>query len=166
MDITAFRDRRSRLADQLRRAGGGVAILPTAPERPRNADSDHPYRHDSHFHHLTGFDEPGAWLLVASDGRSTLVLREKNAEREIWDGVRLGSAAAPQRLGVDEAFPLEALDEVAVERLANQPAVWVPAGRPDLQARVDGWLGTLRARARIGVRAPATRHDLKASSTP
>ena len=160
MDITAFRDRRSRLADQLRRAGGGVAILPTAPERPRNADSDHPYRHDSHFHHLTGFDEPGAWLLVASDGRSTLVLREKNAEREIWDGVRLGSAAAPQRLGVDEAFPLEALDEVAVERLANQPAVWVPAGRPDLQARVDGWLGTLRARARIGVRAPATRHDL------
>ena len=160
MDITAFRDRRSRLADQLRRAGGGVAILPTAPERPRNADSDHPYRHDSHFHHLTGFDEPGAWLLVASDGRSTLVLREKNAEREIWDGVRLGSAAAPQRLGVDEAFPLEALDEVAVERLANQPAVWVPAVRPDLQARVDGWLGTLRARARIGVRAPATRHDL------
>ncbi|MEO6745320.1 MAG: aminopeptidase P N-terminal domain-containing protein, partial [Caldimonas sp.] len=59
MDITAYRDRRSRLADQLRRAGGGIAILPTAPERPRNADSDHPYRHDSHFHYLTGFDEPG-----------------------------------------------------------------------------------------------------------
>ena len=160
MDITAYRDRRSRLADQLRRAGGGVAILPTAPERPRNADSDHPYRHDSHFHYLTGFDEPGAWLLVASDGRSTLVLREKNAEREIWDGVRLGSAAAPQRLGVDDAFAFEALDEVAIERLANQPAVWLPAGRPELQARVDAWLGTLRGRTRMGVRAPATQHDL------
>ncbi len=160
MDITAYRERRSRLADQLRRAGGGIAILPTAPERQRNADSDHPYRHDSHFHYLTGFDEPGAWLLLASDGRSTLVCREKNAEREIWDGVRLGSAAAPQRLGVDEAFALEALDEVAVDRLANQPAVWLPAGLADLQARVDGWLGTLRARARMGVRAPATQHDL------
>ena len=160
MDITAYRERRRRLADQLRRAGGGIAILPTAPERQRNADNDHPYRHDSHFHYLTGFDEPGAWLLVGGDGRSTLVCREKNAEREIWDGVRLGSAAAPQRLGVDEAFALEALDEVAVDRLANQPAIWLPAGRPDLQARVDGWLGALRAKARMGVRAPATQHDL------
>ena len=160
MDITAYRERRRRFADQLRRAGGGIAILPTAPERQRNADNDHPYRHDSHFHYLTGFDEPGAWLLVGGDGRSTLVCREKNAEREIWDGVRLGSAAAPQRLGVDEAFALEALDEVAVDRLANQPAIWLPAGRPDLQARVDGWLGALRAKARMGVRAPATQHDL------
>ena len=56
MDISAFRDRRNRLAAQLHAAGGGIALLPTAPERPRNADSDHPYRHDSHFHYLTGFD--------------------------------------------------------------------------------------------------------------
>jgi Xaa-Pro aminopeptidase len=160
MDSTPYRERRRRLAEQMRRAGGGLAILPTAPERPRNADSDHPYRHDSHFHYLTGFDEPGAWLLLASDGRAEVVCREKNAEREIWDGVRLGSATAPQHLGVDDAHALETLDDVAVERLANQPAVWLPAGVPELQARVDGWLARLRPRARMGVRTPTTQHDL------
>ena len=81
-------------------AGGGLAILPTAPERPRNADNDYAYRADSDFHHLTGFDEPGAWLLVGSDGRTALVLREKHPERELWDGLRLGSTAAPAALGV------------------------------------------------------------------
>jgi len=160
MNVAAFRDRRTRLAAQLRAAGGGIALLPTAPERPRNADSDHPYRHDSHFHYLTGFDEPGAWLLVRSDGRSTVLCREKDPEREIWDGLRLGSAAAPQQLGVDEAFAVDALDTVVTERLADQPAVWIPAGIEGLQPRLDAWLATLRARERSGVRAPTTQHDL------
>ena len=61
-DISAFADRRRRVAEAMRAAGGGVAIVPTAPERQRNSDNDHPYRHGSDFHYLTGFDEPGAWL--------------------------------------------------------------------------------------------------------
>ena len=160
MDMTPFRERRSRLAAHLRAAGGGIALLPTAPERQRNADNDHPYRHDSHFHYLTGFDEPGAWLLIRSDGRSTLLCREKDPEREIWDGLRVGSAAAPQRFEVDEAFAVDTLDAVVVERLADQPAVWIPAGVEGLPARLDGWLDALRARERSGVRAPSVRHDL------
>ena len=158
--VSSFAARRARLAAAMRSAGGGIAILPTAPERPRNADSDHPYRHDSSFHYLTGFDEPGAWLLVDSDGRSTLLCREKSAEREIWDGFRLGPDAAPAQLGVDEAYAVDTIDEVVTGRLANRPAVWLPAGVADLHARVDGWLATLRARERSGVRAPATLHDL------
>ena len=60
----------------LRDAGGGVAIVPTAPERQRNSDNDHPYRHDSHFHYLTGFDEPERLAAcIDGDGRSTLVCR-------------------------------------------------------------------------------------------
>ena len=160
MDMTPFRERRSRLAAQLRAAGGGIALLSTAPERQRNADNDHPYRHDSHFHYLTGFDEPGAWLLIRSDGRSTLLCREKDPEREIWDGLRVGSGAAPQRFEVDEAFAVDTLDAVVVERLADQPAVWIPAGVEGLPARLDGWLDALRARERSGVRAPSVRHDL------
>ena len=58
--IEPYRARRARLADVLRRHGGGVAIVPTAPERQRNGDNDHPYRHGSDFHYLTGFAEPGA----------------------------------------------------------------------------------------------------------
>ncbi|MEP7056901.1 MAG: aminopeptidase P N-terminal domain-containing protein [Caldimonas sp.] len=144
----------------MRAAGGGVAILPTAPERQRNSDNDHPYRHDSHFHYLTGFDEPGAWLLLDSSGRSTVLCREKDPEREIWDGVRLGSVAAPARLGVDSALGVEALDDAVPEAIANQPALWIPSGIDGLQARVDGWLASVRRRERGGVVTPATQHDL------
>ena len=161
MDMSPYRARRDRVAAALRAAGGGVAILAAAPERTRNADTDHPYRPDSHFHHLTGFAEPGAWLLIESTGRTTLLCREKNAEREIWDGLRLGTAAAPERLGVDEAHDVEAaLDAVMTARLAGQPAVWFPFGAERLQGAIEGWLATLRSRERSGTRAPATLRDL------
>ena len=157
MDISPFAARRARLAASL---GGGIAILPTAPERQRNSDNDHPYRHDSHFHYLTGFDEPGAWLLLDGEGRSTLLCREKDVEREIWNGYRLGPEAAPAQLGVDEALAVDAIDEVMAGRLANRPSIWVPAGIEGLQPRIDGWLAALRRRQRSGVRTPATQHDL------
>ncbi|KNZ31386.1 MAG: Xaa-Pro aminopeptidase [Methylibium sp. NZG] len=158
---TVHAERRSLLARTMARAGGGIALLPTAPERMRNGDSEYPYRHDSHFHYFTGFDEPHAWLLLDASGRSTLLCRERHAEREIWDGRRLGPEAAPAVLGVDEAFDVEQLDAKAVERLANQPAVWFPFGeQPELQAQVDGWLATLRNRERGGVACPQTLRDL------
>jgi Xaa-Pro aminopeptidase len=154
-------ERRRRLARMLREAGGGVAIVPTAPERQRNSDVDHPYRHDSHFHYLTGFDEPEAWLLIDASGRCTLLCRDKNPEREIWDGLRLGPAAAPAALGVDDAFAIDALDTVLPDRLANQAAVWFPFGvHPALQARVDSWLDAVRKRERHGVECPAVQRDL------
>ena len=153
--------RRQRLAAQIARQGGGIAIVPTAPERPRNGDGDHPYRHDSHFHYLTGFDEPQAWLLLDEQGRSTLLCREKNPEREIWDGMRLGPEAAPAALGVDEAHPVEALDKLAADRIADRSAVWFPFGlHAGLQARVDGWLAEVRSRERRGVQAPGAQRDL------
>ncbi|HET6599555.1 MAG TPA: aminopeptidase P N-terminal domain-containing protein, partial [Burkholderiaceae bacterium] len=161
MSSSAYTLRRARLADALRAAGGGVAVIPTAPERPRNSDNDHPYRHDSSFHYLTGFDEPEAWLLLSADGASTLLCRTKDPEREIWDGLRLGLEAAPAALGVDRAFDVAALDAVAVEHLANQSAVWFPFGAEGgLAGRVDAWLATLRGRARSGVECPTTQRDL------
>jgi Xaa-Pro aminopeptidase len=153
--------RRARLAETMRAAGGGLAIVPTAPEHMRNGDSEYRFRHDGHFHHLTNFDEPHAWLLLDASGRSTLLCRERDAEREIWDGVRLGTAAAPAALGVDEAIDIEMLDSVLPERLANQAAVWFPFGlHPELQAQLDGWLAKLRQRERSGVVCPAMQRDL------
>ena len=161
MSTSLFVDRRERVAQALRAAGGGLAIVPTAPERPRNSDSDHPYRHDSHFHYLTGFDEPQAWLLIDAQGHTTVLCREKNAEREIWDGLRLGPAAAPAALGVHEAFAVDTLDAVMPDRLVNQTAVWFPFGiHSELQAHVDRWLATVRGRERSGAECPGAQRDL------
>jgi Xaa-Pro aminopeptidase len=163
--ITPFIERRARLAQALRAAGGGIAVLPTAPVFPRNADNDHPYRHDSHFHYLTGFDEPQAWLLLADSGEATLLCRPKDASREIWDGLRLGPQAAPAALGVNAAFDVEQLDAVMAEQLAKHPTVWFPFGldtgmRSGLTSRLEVWLAGLRSQARSGVKCPTTQRDL------
>jgi Xaa-Pro aminopeptidase len=161
MDIDVFSRRRALLAQRMHAAGGGIALIPTAPERLRNGDVDHPYRFDSHFHYLTGFTEPGAWLLLRADGHSTLFCQAKDLERELWDGYRLGPQAAVPTLGVQEAHPLAQLDEWMLPQLAAQPAVWLSAGlHPALPARLETWLAQLRAKVRSGVVGPAVQQDL------
>jgi Xaa-Pro aminopeptidase len=161
MDSTVFSQRRARLAQALREAGGGVALIATAPERQRNSDSDHPYRHDSSFHYLTGFDEPTAWLVVHASGTTVLLCRERDPEHEIWDGLRLGVEAAPAALGVTHAFDVTTIDAVMADQLANQPAVWFPSGVGDtVPRRLEAWLDALRARSRSGVECPAVQRDL------
>ena len=158
---TIYPKRRATIAKALKAAGGGIALLPTAPEYPRNRDSDFPYRHDSYFYYLTGFTEPDSWLVIEASGKTTLLCRPKDLEREIWDGIRLGPKAAPASLGVDEAFSIETLDEKMPQLLANQNAVWFPfATHQGLQTQVDGWLNTVRARVRLGAECPQSQHDL------
>ncbi len=158
-------DRRSRLAGLLRAAGGGVAVVPTAPERLRSGDSEHPYRHDSGFHYLTGFAEPQAVLVLTAAGRSIVFCRPADPERETWEGRRLGPAAAAAALGVDEAFDVALLDERLPQLLADQPALWLPfsaAGEAGegLQARARGWLAAVRGRSRLGIGCPSSLRDV------
>ena len=159
-----YAKRRAAIGRALKAAGGGIAVLPTAPEAQRNRDSDFPYRHDSYFYYLTGFTEPGAWLVIQASGNaiaSTLFCRPKDLEREIWDGIRLGPEAAPAQLGVDAAFSLDALEEKMPELLANQNALWFPfATHKGLESQVDGWLNKVRARVRFGAECPQSQHDL------
>jgi Xaa-Pro aminopeptidase len=159
MSTEIYAARRARLAAQL--GPDAIAIIPTAPERTRNRDSDFPYRHDSYFYYLTGFTEPQAWLVLTSDGRSTLFCQPKDLEREIWDGYRLGPEAAPAALGVDEAFSVTELDQRLPALLENRATVWYPfAIHAGLETRVDGWLAKVRARARYGALAPETQRDV------
>jgi Xaa-Pro aminopeptidase len=156
-----YEKRRAVVARALKAAGGGIALLPTAPEVARNRDSDFPYRHDSYFYYLTGFSEPGAWLTIEASGKSTLFCRPKDLEREIWDGIRLGPKAAPAALGVDQAFSVETIGTTMPLLLANQRAVWFPfATHKGLETQVDGWLNQVRAKVRLGAECPSSQHDL------
>ncbi len=158
---TVYEKRRASIAKALKAAGGGIALLPTAPEAPRNRDSDFPYRHDSYFYYVTGFTEPGAWLAIEASGKTTLFCRPKDLEREIWDGIRLGPRAAPGALGVTQAFSAQSLDEKMPALLANQNAVWFPfATHKGLETQVDGWLNKVRGLARSGAECPQSQHDL------
>ncbi|WP_256077899.1 Xaa-Pro aminopeptidase [Massilia sp. YIM B04103] len=162
--MTNFAERRARLMAQME--AGSVAVLLTAPEVARNGDSDYPYRHDSHFYYLSGFTEPEAALvLVAARGetaaRAILFCREKDVEREIWDGLRYGPEAARAAFGFDAAFPIGALDEELPKLLANSPALYYALGRSDsLDGRVRRWLEAVRRHSRSGVAAPSAARDL------
>ena len=157
-----YAERRARLAAML---GDGVAIVPTAPERVRNRDAHYPYRYDSYFYYLTGFREPEA-VLVLSGGaapQSVLFCREKNAEREIWDGFRYGPEAARAALGFDGAYAIAELDARMPDLLADRSAVHVHLGADAAwDARVLGWINAVRGRARSGVAAPQEIHDVRA----
>ncbi len=154
-----YQERRARLAAQL--GAGGIAIIPTAPERARNRDSDFPYRHDSYFYYLTGFTEPQAWLVVTAEGAATLWCQPKDLEREIWDGYRLGPEAAVSQLKVQAAHAVTDLDRLMPGLLENRRTVWYPfATHGGLETRIDGWLQKVRARVRFGAECPSEQRDL------
>ena len=161
-NISRYAERRRVLQQRM---GKGVAVIPTAPERFRSRDSDYPYRFDSYFYYLTGFAEPDAILVVIAgdEPRSILFCRERNPERELWDGIRRGPEGAKTELGLDEAYPVGALDEQMPKLLSNQRALFYsPGADAAWDARVLGWLNQVRAQVRAGVSAPADIRDVRA----
>ncbi len=163
MDMGVYQGRRAKLAAAMR---GGVAVLPTAPERTRTRDSHYPYRFDSYFYYLTGFREPDAVLVILAgeNARSILFCRDRDPEREIWDGFRYGPERARAAFGVDEAHPIGDLDKLAPDFLADRGAVHTPLGAdPAWDVRITGWINQVRARARTGVVAPSELKDVCAT---
>jgi Xaa-Pro aminopeptidase len=163
-----YRDRRSAVLKQMHaQSGGGLALVPTAIEVPRNRDSLYPFRHDSYFYYVSGFPEPEAVvaLVAGPDGdRQLLFCREKNQEREIWDGFRYGPDAAREIFGFDEAHPISDLDRVLPDLAADRPALYTPLGLfAGWDRRVTELLNEVRNRARTGVSAPEEIVDVRAT---
>ena len=156
-----FRARRDKLIQQM---GEGVAIIPTAPEAIRNRDSHYPFRFDSYFYYLTGFKEPEAVLFVVAgkSPKTILFCRDKDIEREIWDGFRYGPAAAMQTFGFDEAYSINQLEELAPQLLANQAQFFYSLGADTAwDSKISAWLNHLRTQARTGVSAPDQIVDVR-----
>ena len=160
-NTSLYASRRSRLISQMQR---GIAVIPTAPEVLRNGDAHYPYRFDSHFHYLTGFDEPEAVLVLIADAvpQSILFCRAKDMEREIWDGFRHGPDGAKEKFGFDAAFPIAQLDDKLTGLMGNQPVLFHPLGA---HAQWDDRILALRAcvqvKMRSGITAPNEIHDIR-----
>jgi Xaa-Pro aminopeptidase len=162
------RERRSRLIEAMRaQSGGGIAAIPTAPEAIRNADSHYPYRPDSHFYYLSGFAEPEAVVVLlagaeAGDSRQVLFCRDKNAEREIWDGFRYGPDAAREVFAFDEAHSITELAAKLADWTADRPAMYAPVGLyPAWDHLVTATRNEVRNRVRTGIAAPEAIVDVR-----
>lgn len=143
---------------------GGIAILPAAPTRVRNRDVEHAFRQDSDFHYLTGFDEPEAVTVLLPGrphGEFVLFCRDRDPERETWDGYRAGPEGAVRDYGADDAFPISDIDDILPGMLEHCERVYYTMGlNAEFDQRLLGWVNQLRAAAKTGVTTPTEFIDL------
>lgn len=135
-----------------------IIILPSAPERIRSNDTHYPYRQDSDFWYLTGFAEPEAVLVMVpgrKHGENLLFCRERNPEREAWDGPRVGPEGAVETLGMDDAYSIDDLDDILPGLLEGRRRVYYHFGRDkEFDLKLIGWLNRTRAQMRMGSEPP------------
>jgi Xaa-Pro aminopeptidase len=145
---------------QLMRMAGpdAIVIVAAAPERVRNNDAHYPYRQDSDFHYLTGFAEPDAVLALVPGRRASetiLFCRERDAERERWDGPRVGTEGAVTRYGLDDAFPIDDIDDILPGLIEGRTRVYYHFGRDtEFDLKLIGWVNRVRAQVRQGAKPP------------
>jgi Xaa-Pro aminopeptidase len=125
-----------------------VVLVAAAPERMRNADAAWPYRQDSDFHYLAGFPEPGAMLALLpgrKHGEAVLFCRERDSARERWHGQTIGTEQAVATYGMDDAFPIEDIDDILPGMIEGRARVYCHFGRePEFDAQLLGWMRKLR----------------------
>lgn len=161
LNINEFKTRRQKVMKTMR---DGIAIIPTSPELIRNRDSHYPYRFDSYFYYLTGFKEPEALLVLIAgeENKSILFCRDKDIEREIWDGFRYGVEATKIEFGFDQTYSINLLDEVMPKLLANQSRLFYSLGADAVcDARVTSWMNQVKLQARTGAYAPDEISDVR-----
>jgi Xaa-Pro aminopeptidase len=143
---------------------GSIAILPAAPTRTRNRDVEYAYRQDSDFVYLTGFAEPQAVAVLIPGrphGEYVLFCRDRDPERETWDGRRAGPEGAVAQYGADDAFPVSDIDDILPGMLEHCERVYYTMGlHADFDQRLLGWLNLLRGRAKSGTTTPGEFIDL------
>lgn len=151
-----FAQRRRRLMDMADERS--IIIIPSAIERIRSKDTTYAYRQDSDFWYLTGFNEPEAVLVLVpgrKQGACLLFLRERDADKEAWDGPRLGPEGAVDVLKMDDAYPIGDLDDILPGLLEGRSRVYYHYGRDsDFDLSLMGWLNRVRAQKRLGAEPP------------
>ena len=151
-------DYQRRRRELMQLMGGGVAVFPTAPEATRNSDVLYPFRPDSDFYYLTHFPEPAAVAVLVPgrpQGEFILFCRERDPEKETWDGRRRGLEGAVQVYGADDAFPIDDIAEILPGLLEDQDRIYCNMGRYlDFDNRLLKWVNEIRTKVRTGISAP------------
>ena len=146
-DSTRYAERRRRFMSQMEE---GAAFIPAAPTRVRSHDTDYKYRPDSDFFYLTGFNEPGAALLLLPghpEHQAVVFVQPKDPVKETWEGRRLGVEAAPAHLGVDAAYSIDELEKVLPKYLTGTPTLYYRVGHyPEVDRLVLELLPRLASR--------------------
>ncbi len=170
-----FSKRRKELIAQME--ANSIALLASAPPRLRNNDAEYQYRQNSDFYYLTGFTEPLSLLALIpgrKQGEVVLFCQEKNKEKELWHGYLLGPDAAIEELGVDDAYPIDDVDDIIPGLIEGRDRVYYSMGKDDnFDNRVMDWVKVIRNQAKIETHPPSEfqvldhlLHELRLHKSP
>ena len=147
-NVNIFKTRRAEVAKRME--DNSILILSSSKLVSRNNDTTFPFRQDSNFYYLTGFQEPDSILIVQSDGRSILFCREKNPELEKWDGFMWGPNAAKDQFGFDEAHDISEVDNILPNLIRGQKTLNVLVGKNlDFDQKVTSWINKANSMERL-----------------
>lgn len=156
MNKQEFARRRQRLIEIM--GEDSIAVLPNAKVSNRNRDVDYIFRSDSNFHYLSGFDEPESVLVIVPGrphGEYLIFCRERNLDKEIWDGYRAGQEGAIEKYSADDSYPFSDLNDILPGLLEGKEKVFYTMGNvPTFDHRMVGWLNHLRNASRQGMHSP------------
>ena len=154
--VKAFAERRRKLMERM--APESIAIIPAAPERVRNRGVLPPFSQAGVFQYLTGFGEPEAVLALIpgrEHGESALFCKERNPEKELWDGFLVGPEGAIGRYGLDDAFPISDIDDILPGMIEGRSRVYYPLGKEQhFDGKVREWVKTIRSKGRTVAHPP------------
>ena len=139
--------------------GHTAAIIPAARMVTHHADCEYPFRQNSDFWYLTGFDEADAVALFLPhrpEGEQyVLFVHPSDSKSEIWNGARCGVEAALTEFGADFSHSLEELPILLGDYLAGAEGIAFRVGKhPHIEPLVlKTWATQLETVPRMGCKA-------------
>lgn len=139
LNISIFKERRAKVASQME--SNSILMLCSSNIVPRNNDTTFPFRQDSNFFYLTGFNEPNSVMLLKSDGTAYIFCRNKNPELEKWDGFMWGYQAAADEFNFDDGFDINDIDQLVPQIINGTSTVYALVGKnKDFDQQVIKWI--------------------------
>ncbi len=156
MKQSEFKRRRKALMQQIGK--GNIALIASASSHTRNRDVEFPFRQDSDFYYLTGFNEADSFFFFIpgrEQGEYILFCREFDEKKALWEGAHAGLEGATEHYEADDSFPIDDMDDILPGMLENRHKVFYPMGRDsDLDHQLLEWISHIRKQSRSGVNAP------------
>ncbi len=156
MKQSEFKKRRQLLMQQVGK--GNIALIASAFNQTRNRDVEFPFRQDSDFYYLTGFNEADSLAIFIpgrEQGEYILFCREFDEKKALWEGTHAGLEGATKHYGADDSFPINDIDDILPGMLENKAKVYYPMGRDgELDHQILEWISYLKKQSRNGINAP------------
>ena len=159
---TEFARRRKNLMAMME--PNSIAIIPSAHEQLRSRDTEHPFRQDSDFFYLSGFNEPESVLVLIPGrrhGQFVVFCRERDPGLEMWNGFRAGPEGACELHGADDAFPIGDIDDLLPGLIEGRERVYYSMGRSaEFDRQIMEWVNSIRSHVSSGAVHPGEFTDL------